>query len=451
MPADIAIQADATSQRDAPAAQLPWENSSARRLRNVRWMALVVVLVAIPSWILIDTAWAARRGWIADAPAMPRLVGRAAALLLLGVAAALIVPASRRWMNRRADQMLLGVASGSLALLVGEAIFNAARLAPPFHGRQPGLQLELYPDPFSFPGLSDAARLTYNEWGLRGETLDAGLGVTNVLCLGGSTTEQLYVDDQRTWPAQLARRLNGATPGAYRVANAGHCDYGVAQHARFIRESPLIDQVHVVVLLPGIGDLMRYLLDLDLDDHCPPVWYRSSWASVAREVWNGRLGHGMQVDPTGAAYAHARTKLNFSHWSRLPDFDVAARRYEMRLRELIDQLSRRGKKLLCVTQPALWSGDLSPDGMRRLAVCRMFPHPTPYPFMTPENLRSAIDRYNDAVREVCRDTGTGLVDAAAAMNGDSQYFYDDYHFTEAGSARLAELVAREFYSSRYPD
>jgi hypothetical protein len=56
-------------------------------------------------------------------------------------------------------------------------------------------------------------------------------------------------------------------------------------------------------------------------------------------------------------------------------------------------------------------------------------------------LANAMNRYNAAMLEFCRAEGLNCFDLANALSADTVMFYDDVHFTEAGAARVGELVA----------
>ncbi|MGE0538357.1 MAG: SGNH/GDSL hydrolase family protein [Pirellulales bacterium] len=268
-----------------------------------------------------------------------------------------------------------------------------------------------------------------------------------VICLGGSTTECLFLDNADAWTSRLMSQLNGAASGRYWVGSAGRSGYASGHHLRFLAESPLVDHAAAVVVLVGIEDLMRHLMQLDAGQTPPPLVLRTCTAQLVAEIWNARLGHGLAVGPTGRDYAHNRHGLIFPAWPTDPSFDDAVDLYRHRLREIVAVARRRRIRLLFVTQPVLWGEDLSGQALSRLAIARSFPKPPPWKYLTPENLRRAIDQYNDAIREVAADEDITCVDAAAEMNGRAEFFYDDYHFTREGAAMLAQLVAEELRAS----
>jgi hypothetical protein len=52
-----------------------------------------------------------------------------------------------------------------------------------------------------------------------------------------------------------------------------------------------------------------------------------------------------------------------------------------------------------------------------------------------------MQRYNETLLRVCRERGVECIDAAARLPKDASIFWDDAHFTEEGSRRLAQIVA----------
>ena len=58
-----------------------------------------------------------------------------------------------------------------------------------------------------------------------------------------------------------------------------------------------------------------------------------------------------------------------------------------------------------------------------------------------EALSRGMARYNAALLEVCAIRGLDCIDLAGALPRDTHTFYDDCHFNEAGSQRVAALLA----------
>jgi hypothetical protein len=60
------------------------------------------------------------------------------------------------------------------------------------------------------PGVSGRTRFTVNAFGFRSprlRSIDKPAGVRRIFCIGGSTTECNYIDDQEVWTEKLNQRL----------------------------------------------------------------------------------------------------------------------------------------------------------------------------------------------------------------------------------------------------
>ena len=169
-----------------------------------------------------------------------------------------LVPRLRAWFDRVSRQLLLMSAAIAVSLVMSESVLRALRDNAPFHLRKAGLRTVFYPDPDFVPGVSAAANFHVNSLGVRGtEPLAEAY---RILCIGGSTTECLYLDNVETWPAQLMETLNRSRPSEeVWVGNAGMSGYDSSHHLRLLQNRDFISQFDCLVLLVGFNDLGRTL------------------------------------------------------------------------------------------------------------------------------------------------------------------------------------------------
>jgi hypothetical protein len=57
------------------------------------------------------------------------------------------------------------------------------------------------------------------------------------------------------------------------------------------------------------------------------------------------------------------------------------------------------------------------------------------------DLAKGMAAFNQAILDFCRQEGMECIDLASQVPRDSQHFFDDEHFTEAGSEQVARVVA----------
>ena len=54
-----------------------------------------------------------------------------------------------------------------------------------------------------------------------------------------------------------------------------------------------------------------------------------------------------------------------------------------------------------------------------------------------------IETFNATMREVAKAENVELIDLAVAIPKDTKYFYDNWHFTDAGVEKLTTVIASE--------
>src|SRR5690606_4099879 len=118
--------------------------------------------------------------------------------------AAMFFPGGRRWLGENRFRILLATTSFWLCFLAADLVASKINPLPVFHRRSPGVTYTFAPDPKVLSGIGSSSTCHYNAWGLRGPELNGSPMARRILCIGGSTTECLYVDDAAHWPAQLS-------------------------------------------------------------------------------------------------------------------------------------------------------------------------------------------------------------------------------------------------------
>ncbi len=110
--------------------------------------------------------------------------------------------------------------------------------------------------------------------------------------------------------------------------------------------------------------------------------------------------------------------------------------YRSRIDTLIQQCREIDALPILMTQPTLFGLALDPEtgvDLARMAVGEL----------NGDVQWQILELYNSTTREVAREQGVPLIDLAQQLPKDSRYYYDYYHFTNAGAAQVADLVERE--------
>ncbi|MCA8955183.1 MAG: hypothetical protein KDC87_03860 [Planctomycetes bacterium] len=408
------------------------------------------------------------RGALTAALAEPHLLLHV--FLLGGLAFALItsrVPAA--WLAR----MLLagtGIAGTLLAAELGLRAL-APRPAGRFLVREPNLRATFRPFPNAMPGVGPVAQFHTNSLGLRGREVGATDRV-RILAIGGSTTECLYLDQERAWPAVLERALSRASGVSTWVGNAGVSGHSSLEHtvqARHLLSQP--PRLDILVILVGVNDLWRRVALRDADyapardrsaaalqsltsrafwayPKAPDETHRRDFAllrlldRVVPRVSAAQRTHDMVQDDCGKFLIDARrTRAAADRLDRLPELAAALDEYRRNLTEIAHCAKRHRVRLVLLTQPHLYQAGIPAPHEAALAFGWTPPSTRPT-YFTARVLAQGLDAYNRTLREVCTATGVECFDAATALPKDLAVMYDDVHFTDEGSRRLGEALAR---------
>ena len=116
--------------------------------------------------------------------------------------------------------------------------------------------------------------------------------------------------------------------------------------------------------------------------------------------------------------------------------------YRETIRNLKTYADKYGAKIIFVTQPYLWSKSLSDKDWEQIYAGFIgtditSPKTTWY---TPDALRAGLTAYNDILRLECEEAKLICVDAVEEMSGNSEFFYDDFHFSDLEARHLGALV-----------
>ena len=367
-----------------------------------------------------------------------------------------------------AKKIAIAATSAVVALLLAELVLRVFTPAQDVYRiYPPGLDQTFRPGPGIMPGVGPQARFHVNALGFRGDELPEG-ACYRILALGGSTTECGFVDQDVAWPQLVQTELAEASGACVWVANAGRSGFTSRRHVMQLRhlleQEPRFD---VVLLLVGVNDLCKRLesgAEEPPEDELTPagvgVWQcfsvvprgadptksfleRTALADVARGLKN-LLPDATQQDRTGKKYKRwRRNRRNATEFrGELPDLERALAAYVSNLRECAELARAADTRLVLMTQPSLWRPEL-PVELRRLlwlGGTGDYQHEIGLPYYGAEALAEGMQLYNDALRALADEQGLELIDLAPELPKDGTSFYDDVHFNDAGSRRVAELV-----------
>lgn len=354
-------------------------------------------------------------------------------------------------------------------------LFSSRLLVPPpdnFYIWPPGIERTFTPDQEILPGTSPTVWFRTNSYGLRSYN-PAPNDDYRILVLGGSAAECLYLNQRITWPRLIIANLQREMPRLkVWVGNGGRSGQNSRDHIFHLLHVPLraLD-VDAIIILAGVNDLLLRLRQgeyfdpgyLDQSgaasrqlDHAflfvpyqyslppPPFYKKLGLWRVAKRIRNRFFSERPQ-DSEGKIVANWREnrKLSGIRLDHLPEMEEGLREYKSNIDTIIDLASKKGIRLIFVTQPALWKKGMTPEENARLWMGGVGPFKT-HPgesYYTPEALSEGLKTYNSLLSSFCRWRGVECLDLATGFPQNTGVFYDDCHFTVEGSERIAREIS----------
>ena len=361
-----------------------------------------------------------------------------------------------------------------IALSVGEILL---RMFEPVEMRLQGNQIHLTTNHAliiennKIDKLDRQIRQTRNSIGFRGENPPLNFKQTlTLLAVGGSTTECYYLSDGETWPEVLGNALKASFSPIW-INNAGldgHSTYG---HTYLMRDYIAAIRPQVVLFLIGVNDIGLdksspyddFFLNAsknarDSSREKPSLWsairHRHQILSTLAEysyVVNLALNIGRSIMASKGGLGHGQ--VNFARLASLPMTDTQKRDdlekhrieylplFQERLVKLVELTRSLDIEPILITQPAMWGYGVDPVTGSDLGPASAF-------------FWDRLELYNDVTRQVGKQRSIPVIDLASEMPKLSTYYYDWFHFSPAGAAKVAEIVATgltPILATEYPD
>ena len=353
---------------------------------------------------------------------------------------------------------------------------------------QPGLQHHFYPDTTIITGVEPVTNFTIDQYGLRTDSGDLKngpdlfqpltdrekqTGAKYYLCLGASTTEGLYLDNSKTWPAQFELAAKAANDSSYKfignLAKSGctmrenyiHLKYAVPQYRR----------INTVFVMAGLNDMTRRLSqdtawqnDFSFTPEIEDSFVSSIFLKQGRgegRTWLRRtalfyvfqnayhhsapLSVDWQVQDS-SGYIYNKWRDNRKHAARfidtLPDMSGAIKEYAYIINLMIDEAEKQHIKIVFLNESAIWRDTMTEYELSRLwqGGKGKFQKEPGHVYYSPKALRQGLVMYNQALAKVCMQRHVGLIDIDSQLPHNLTVFYDDCHFNMEGTQRVGSIV-----------
>jgi lysophospholipase L1-like esterase len=430
---------------------------------------LYALHLAIPSIFLLDCLFARYKGVFHF---RTRIVLILCSLWLVAGLILLLISWNRQRLLQKLAKPLLSFYSALLVLVIAELALRAI-LAPHLVSRRtfvhpPDTRHTFTADEKCTPGITGEKSFSVNELGLRGPALAERSDLYEIVTVGGSTTLSADLDDSEEWPNLLMRYTNAIqNQRSVWVANAGVAGHTAVHHLKLIQTLPSIRKADMLIFLVGVNDLATALA---LEGQSTQKDLQHS----ADRFVQGRLFYGHSYEPypfherlvvfqlpasalrgylQGAGgpicQEPARQERVGANRAPLPSLQVAIGEFRHRILNISRECHSLGTRCLFLTQPTMWRENLSPEEEALLWFGFIGVGSNRKGYASAADLAKAMDLYNQALLQTCRQNGIECYDLASAVPKNTSAFFDDCHFNENGSRIVARSLA-EYLVSRPP-
>ena len=267
--------------------------------------------------------------------------------------------------------------------------------------------------------------------------------------LGGSTTEDIYDDENNRFPylvGHLLEESTGLRVNSYNAAKSGN-DSLHSLDVLLNKVLPL--KPDLVAMMHNINDLSILLFEKSYwnrnPSRSPLIEKKPDWRTVGKNLEETfQLARDLVVPNLYAALhrlLHAEGKSQADEFQQVRgqkievNQDYLVREFTLNLQTFINICRARGITPVLLTMPSRLKDD--PDPL----IPRLMQRLEKQNGITYRDFKGAFDRFNQAIREVAAQNRVLLVDLAQEIPQEKEYMSDVVHFTPAGSRLVAQKIA----------
>ena len=292
-----------------------------------------------------------------------------------------------------------------------------------------------------------------NHMGFRGEPPPKNFAeYLTIIAVGGSTTACELISDHNTWCDLLAAKLKSNFKSLW-LNNAGldgHSTYG---HIVLMEDFIIKIRPKVVLFLVGANDIgLETPRIYDQDQFKKPL------PGIVAPLWDRLVNRSELLIYSINFFRFFKAKKRglthtFCDFHELDQFDIPAEQislilqeqkqkylpsYAERLSRLIEISRQNSIEPILITQPSLMGDLFDPTTGINLARVNSAG-------WNGKAYWQVLELYNDVTRNIAAKQKVGLIDLGREMPKRTEYYYDFYHFTNAGCQKAAEIIYQNIY------
>ena len=324
----------------------------------------------------------------------------------------------------------------------------------------PGLNYLTLPENFSrvidvrdgIPGISGIQSITTDARGFRTSGIvdydDAK--PFRIFAIGGSTTEEIFLDDTKTWTSQLQENLNAIRQDNVEVINTGLSGLRSGNHLATLKKILHLNPDAAVFML-GANDWNHQirrdnasLAQRLISNHTEPFWLSNTMLGKMLRIYKlqsgsadaGQTQQTNIIDGQGQRHMINRGSLQ-KRDQRNYEVSSISTTYINNLNAIGEVCRNNNIDCVFVTQPNGYSAEASSAYINSFW---MTPPDEDYT-LDLASLEKVAKTYNSHLVSFGQQDGHTVCDLAAEFEPSFDSFYDDFHFNEAGSTLVAARLA----------
>ena len=291
-------------------------------------------------------------------------------------------------------------------------------------------------------------------------------GHLTIVAIGGITTECFVLGDGKAWPAVFGQRLGRSLDRVW-VNNTGLNGHTTFGHIQLLRQHILKLRPDVLVFLVGLNEIpfadntARFdtRLTTDVRPAAENLFVRLRRAA-ARQTYLGALllniyrssraareGFGDRTELDLTSLATANTSMAEIEAVLSEHESARYNGYAERVQKLIDMSRAAGTEPVFLTQPTLHGPGIDPvTGIDLSLIVGGWAG-------NGKGNWYLLQAYNTVLKRVGAANDVLVIDLASKQPKSSELYYDLWHFTNAGSLKVAEIIHAElcpFLAARFP-
>lgn len=302
------------------------------------------------------------------------------------------------------------------------------------------------------PLMDSSPTFTTNNMGFRGDSLISPkpMDEYRIFLVGGSTTENLFIDDSIGFERQIQEKLQVENPAKrIKVYNSGKSGDASPDHVAMLGQRLVHLNPDLIILFPGINDLNRLAAGYDyLHYPVKSTEIERNWIVDLKFFLSNfqlirRLINVINPEEESARKAIFLT-TNYKDKvkevqalpleSSLPDFDISI--YERNIQSFIGVCKSQKIDLLLLSQTFTW--DSNEDNNLSNSHWMVGIGDKRYP---EDVLAGRLMEMNQAIIDLAVRDSVVLLDLEKLIPKTNAYFYDDCHFNKGGVSYSTDLIS----------